>query len=73
MLNAARVHGRPTMVIAIRTAAITQPSAIHRPPKTIHNMFSKSDTGDMYSLRSLRMLQAPGDLRYFRAGRKYQI
>src|SRR5450759_4980526 len=47
MLNAARVHGRPTMVIAIRIAAITQPTAIHRPPNTIHNMLSKSDNKDI--------------------------
>jgi hypothetical protein len=39
MFNAARVHGRPTIVIAMRTAAITQPNAIHRPPNVIHRRF----------------------------------
>jgi hypothetical protein len=37
ILNAARVHGRPMMVIAIKTAAIIQPAAIHRPPNMIHS------------------------------------
>src|SRR5215203_57135 len=47
MLKAARAHGSPIMVIAIRIAAITQPAAIHRPPNTIHNILSKSDRTDM--------------------------
>jgi len=34
-------------VTAMRTAAIIQPNAIHKPPKTIHKMLSKSETGDM--------------------------
>jgi hypothetical protein len=51
MLNAARVQGSPTMVIAMRTAAITQPIAIHRPPKTIHNMLSKRDRVDISFFR----------------------
>src|SRR6185369_14772056 len=47
MLNAARAHGKPMMVIAITIPAITQPKAIHRPPKTIHNRFSTRDRADM--------------------------
>src|SRR5215831_10050768 len=47
MLNAARVQGRPMMVIAITTAAITQPTAIHRPPQTIHSRFRSTDMGDI--------------------------
>ena len=35
MLKAARVHGRPIMVIGMTMAAIIQPTAIHRQPKTI--------------------------------------
>ena len=47
MLKEARAQGRPTMVIAITIPAITQPTAIHRPPKMTHNRFSTSDMGDM--------------------------
>src|SRR4249919_2001604 len=47
MLNAARAHGKPMMVIAITIPAITQPKAIHRPPKMIHNRFSTRDRADM--------------------------
>src|SRR6516225_171331 len=47
MLNAARAHGIPMMVIAMTTAAISQPTAIQRPPKTIHKRFSTRETGDM--------------------------
>ena len=47
MLNAARVHGRPMMVIAMTTAAIIQPAAIHRPPNTIHSRFRSKETGDI--------------------------
>jgi hypothetical protein len=35
------------MVIAITIPAITQPKAIHRPPKMIHNRFSTRDRADM--------------------------
>src|SRR5450759_1705566 len=49
MLNAALAHGKTTIVIAMRTAAITQPTAIHRPPKTIHSMLSKRDEGTLVS------------------------
>ena len=47
MLKAARVHGRPMMVIAMITAAITQPTAIQKPPSTIQRMLRTRDTGDM--------------------------
>ena len=35
MLKAARAHGMPMTVIAMITVAISQPTAIHNPPKTI--------------------------------------
>src|SRR4051794_26009763 len=38
MLNAARAQGRPTMVMAMITAASAQPAAIQRPPKTIQRI-----------------------------------
>jgi hypothetical protein len=47
MLNAARVHGRPIMVSAIIAAAMSQPSAIHQPPNTIHSRLSKRDKADI--------------------------
>ena len=47
MLNAARAQGRPMMVIAMMTAAISQPTAIQRPPKTIQNRLSRRDRADM--------------------------
>src|ERR1700728_3307623 len=47
MFTAARAQGSPIMVIAMTTAAISQPAAIHRPPNTIHSRLSRSDTGDM--------------------------
>ena len=47
MLNADQAHGRPIIVSAMMKAASTQPAAIHRPPNTIHNMFSRNDTGDI--------------------------
>src|SRR5512140_3487040 len=47
MLNAARAHGMPTMVIAMMTAAISQPAAIHRPPKAIHSTLSSSANSDI--------------------------
>jgi hypothetical protein len=53
MLNAARVHGSPMIVIAIKIAAITQPAAIHRPPKRIHRRLSKKEKADMAFLRDL--------------------
>src|SRR6516165_5020948 len=47
MLNAARAQGRPTMVIAMTTAATSQPKAIHAPPKKMQRTFRSSDTGCM--------------------------
>jgi uncharacterized membrane protein len=45
-LIAARAQGNPTIVIAMRRPAITQPTAIHRPPKRIHSTFSKREKAD---------------------------
>jgi len=47
MLKAARAHGMPTMVMAMITAAISQPMAIQMPPKIIHNRLSSKERGDM--------------------------
>jgi len=47
MLNAARAQGIPMMVIAMTTAAITQPIAIHRPPNTIHSRFKRKAMSDI--------------------------
>src|SRR4051812_13354499 len=54
MLNAARAHGMPTMVIAMMTEAISQPAAIHRPPKAIHNTLSSSANSDIADPRRRR-------------------
>ena len=35
------------MVIAITTAAIIHPAAIHRPPKMIHSRFKSTEMGDI--------------------------
>src|SRR5471032_1489522 len=51
MLNAARAHGIPMMVIAITRAATSQPAAIHRPPQAIHNRLSRSAKIDIAELR----------------------
>src|SRR3981081_2530763 len=66
MLNAARAHGIPMMVIAMITPAITQPSAIQKPPNRIHNRLSRNETGDMASLRGWRGgdVGTPGLLRH---------
>jgi hypothetical protein len=37
----------PTIVIAMMTAAISQPNAIHAPPRTIQRTFRSNETGDM--------------------------
>src|ERR1700674_4819465 len=58
MLNAARVQGKPMMVIAMRTPAIIQATAIHRPPKMIHNTLSRSENGDIVFLRDSRAMRA---------------
>jgi hypothetical protein len=47
MLKAARVHGRPIMVIAMTMTAIIQPTAIHRPPNTIHRRLRRKEVGDI--------------------------
>ena len=46
-MNAARAQGRPMIVIAMMTAATSQPNAIHAPPSTIQRTFRSSETGDM--------------------------
>jgi hypothetical protein len=46
-LNAARVQGRPIMVIAIMTAATTHATDIQRPPDTIQSTLSKKDKNDI--------------------------
>jgi hypothetical protein len=40
-------------VIAMMTAATSQPNAIHAPPITIQRMLRRSDTGDMNQDRPL--------------------
>src|ERR1019366_2371994 len=48
MVIADQVHGRPTMVTAMMSAATTQAIAIHKPPKRIQSRLSSSETGDMW-------------------------
>src|SRR5580704_1751025 len=72
MLNAARVHGSPMIVIAMKIAAITQPAAIHRPPKRIHRRLSKKEKTDMAFLRDLGRWAFPGrSHERFGAGQKW--
>src|SRR5690348_17109879 len=52
MLKAARAQGRPMIVIAMMTAAMIQPNAIHRPPNRIQSRFRTIDTGDIGRLRA---------------------
>src|SRR6516162_4849774 len=47
MLKAGRAHGRSMIVIAMITAAATQPTAIHRPPNTIHSRLRSRLIGGM--------------------------
>src|SRR5215469_2934267 len=47
MLKAARAQGIPTTVMAIMTAAISQPNAISAPPKRIQSTLRKIETGRM--------------------------
>ena len=54
MLNAARAQGIPMIVIAMMTAATSQPNAIHAPPRTIQMILSSSETGDMAETLSWR-------------------
>src|SRR5215470_5924807 len=56
MLNAARVHGRPIMVIAMIIAAIIQPAAIHRPPKINPQQVQKDGYGG-YPRRDPHLIQ----------------
>jgi hypothetical protein len=58
MLNAALAQGKPTMVIAMTTAAITQASAIHRPPKTIQSRLRRRETIDIAIRRPTTRLTA---------------
>jgi H+/gluconate symporter-like permease len=47
MLNAARVQGKPTMVIAITMAATIHATDIHSPPQTIQSTLSKKEKADI--------------------------
>src|SRR5215467_5622586 len=65
MLKAARAHGRPMIVIAMITAATSQPTAIHRPPNTIHSRLRSRLKGDIPNLQlwdTLTRLAALGTL-----------
>jgi signal transduction histidine kinase len=52
------VADKPTMVIAITTAATAQPSAIHRPPKTIQSRLRRRETIDIAIRRPTTRLTA---------------
>src|SRR5262249_23747121 len=65
MLKAARAHGMPMIVIAMMTAAISQHTAIHRPPNTIQKTLRIRDRADMDC--STRGARRPWVLKY--AGR----
>src|SRR5262245_21033336 len=54
MLNAARAHGMPMIVMAMMMEATTQPTAIQSPPNTIQATLSRSDRGDMSGLLAAR-------------------
>src|SRR5689334_7687298 len=54
MLKAARAQGRPMMVIAMITAATSQPNAIQAPPIRIQRMLRMMETGCMANLLGLR-------------------
>src|SRR5262245_14631573 len=47
MLNAAFAQGIPITVTTMIMAATIQPSAIHRPPLTIHAMLSRRERTDI--------------------------
>src|SRR5438309_11941844 len=47
MRSAANDHGRPMIVSAITSAAITQASAATRPPQISQRMLSRNDSRDM--------------------------
>jgi hypothetical protein len=63
MLKAARAHGMPMIVIAMITAATSQPTAIQTPPKIIHKMLSRRDKGDMEHCRLFGVRRTLGCLR----------
>src|ERR1051326_5260049 len=52
MLNAARAHGMPMMVIAMITEASSQPAAIQAPPQTIHSRLSSREKSDIADPRA---------------------
>src|SRR5271169_36410 len=56
MLNADQAQGRPIIVTAMMMAAITQPTAIHRPPKTIQRILRRNEKGPMATRRLWRIL-----------------
>src|ERR1700722_16120659 len=60
MLKASRAQGMPMMVIAMMTAARTQPAAMYRPPKAIHNRLRKSAKADIGFFRGSRTMRPPG-------------
>src|SRR5215471_6996913 len=51
MLKAARAQGKPMIVITMMTAAIAQPTAIHRPPNRIQSRLRRSDSTDTRTSR----------------------
>jgi len=61
-LKAARAHGMPMIVMAMTTAAMTQPAAIQNPPKRIQSRLSRNERGDMDGLPELRRRGAPRPL-----------
>src|SRR5215471_12523019 len=58
MLSAALAQGKPIMVIAITKAAITQPNAIHKPPKTIQSRLRRREITDITTRRPTTRLTA---------------
>src|SRR5262245_32424288 len=58
MPNAALAQGKPTMVIAMTTAAITQPNAIHKPPKTIQSRLRRREMRDITMRRPTKTPKA---------------
>jgi hypothetical protein len=49
-LSTGAVVPEGALVIAITTAAIIQPAAIHKPPKMIHSRFRSTEMGDILGL-----------------------
>src|SRR5262245_10140798 len=54
MLKAARAQGKPMIVMTMMTAAMAQPTAIHRPPNRIQSRLRRSDRTDMRASRNGR-------------------